>query len=156
MLRGYYASARQLWRFSPAVKDRGVPRAAEPERLENGPARRTGGRVKNRDHPFRYRMSVISIVRIPEATWTDYSYAGPVSARRIRLRALASVNGSRGFAARRRNDFHLAATSWPTGQGEWPRRGGSGDACRTTRHHTTRRRQTYPRGQTCDHAPRHE
>src|SRR6266446_8728199 len=57
-------------RFSPAAKDRGVPRAAEPERLENGPARRTGGRVKNRDHPFRHRMSVISIVRIPEATRT--------------------------------------------------------------------------------------
>src|SRR5260370_31587505 len=105
-----------VMRFSPAAKDRGVPRAAEPERLENGPARRTGGRVKNRDHPFRYRMSVISIVRIPEATRTDYSYAGPASARRIRLRAAASVNGSRGFAARRNNDFYLGLTHWPPRQ----------------------------------------
>src|SRR5260370_6737548 len=83
MPRRYYVGARQLWCFSLAMKNCAAPRVAEPQgwrmgKRDNRP-RRTGGRLKNGDHPCRYRMSVISIVRIPEATRTDYSYAGTAS-----------------------------------------------------------------------------
>src|SRR6266478_9434661 len=98
MPRGYYACALRLCAFRRprrTVESRGL--LSRNGWKTGGPAELADG-VKNRDHPFRYRMSVISIVRIPEATRTDYSCAGPASARRIRLRAAASVNGSRGFA----------------------------------------------------------